>query len=402
MHHNASNMVASVDGAMTFIVAVSVALLVLVTFFMIYFALRYSRARHPEAEEVDGNVPMEIAWTVLPTILVMAMFFSGFAGFKLMQDFPEESFHIGVTGRMWSWLFTYDSGRTERELILPLGRNVTLTIESKDVLHSLFIPEFRVKEDAVPGQVTRLWFTPEKAGVFDLFCTEYCGTGHSTMITKARVLPPEEFDAWYAEGASGDGAGAPGAALLEERGCTGCHSLDGTESIGPTLKGVYGHEHSVMVDGAKVTVTADDAYLVESMLNPQAVVVEGYDAIMPPGLVTEDEARQIIEFLKGGSAPADESGKGAALLDELGCTGCHSLDGTESVGPSLKGVHGRTVTVESGGAERTGVADDAYIMRAILDPGAEVVKGFPPIMPEGLATEEQAGQILEYLKAGGH
>jgi cytochrome c oxidase subunit 2 len=298
MLESASNIAPSVDSAMVFIVAVSVVLLVLVTFFMVYFAVRYRRSRHPEAEEVEGNVPLEIAWTVIPTIIVTVMFFYGMEGFKLMHNVPADALRIDVTARMWSWLFTYEDGTESTELMLPKDKAVVLHLRSMDVLHSLFIPDFRVKEDAVPGQVTKMWFTAEKTGTFQIFCTEYCGAGHSKMLSKAVVMEPGEFDAWLEE--AGKDKVPSGGELLKSKGCLGCHSTDGTRKVGPSFKGIYGRKATVVTGGAEREITSDKEYIVRSITEPEpsADIVKGYPPIMPAGLVSEEEAGAIAEHFE--------------------------------------------------------------------------------------------------------
>jgi cytochrome c oxidase subunit 2 len=188
---------------------------------------------------------------------------------------------------------------------VPLGKPVKLSITSADVLHSLFIPAFRVKEDCVPGMETYLWFQPEQTGDYDLFCSEYCGTGHSAMITKVHVLSREDFARWYEGGLPGPAATtgpkkADGAKLFQEKGCSACHSIDGSPKIGPTLKDVYGHRMTVLTGGKEREITADDAYLRRSLLDPQADVVKGFPPIMPSqqGQLSDAEIDALVEYLE--------------------------------------------------------------------------------------------------------
>jgi cytochrome c oxidase subunit 2 len=186
-----------VDRIFLFIVGISVLLLALITVLMIYFVIRYRRNRHPEAVDIEGNTLLEIIWTLVPTALVIAMFYYGWIGFKAMRDVPDNAMNVGVTGQMWFWKFEYKNGRQTDSLHVPVGVPVKLNIESLDVIHSLYIPAFRIKEDAVPGAETYLWFVAENEGDFDIFCAEYCGTGHSSMNSKVIAHSEEEFRRWY-------------------------------------------------------------------------------------------------------------------------------------------------------------------------------------------------------------
>lgn len=288
-----------VDSAFLFITGISVVLLVLVTALMLFFVFRYSRKRHPEPIEVEGNLTLEIIWTVIPTIIVLAMFYVGFTGFQFMRNPPGNAMTVKAVARMWSWAFEYENGAKSDVLKVPLGRPVKLAITSEDVLHGLFIPAFRVKEDAVPGMTTKLWFTPNEPGSYDLFCTEYCGQGHSAMITKVEVMKQDEFDNWYSSDKSG-GAEPKGLQVLTDKGCLGCHSTDGSKKIGPTFKGIWGRKEVVVTNGAEREITVDEEYLKRSMLEPNADVVKGYPAIMPSqkGVLNEQEIVMLVDYLK--------------------------------------------------------------------------------------------------------
>lgn len=305
MVHGWPTLSATVDGVFLLIAGVSVFLLAGVTIAMVWFAVRYRRSRHPRAENIEGNLALEIVWTVIPTLLVLAIFWVGWKGFVFMRTVPADAMLVKVTGRMWAWQFTYESGRSDSVLRVPEGRPVKLAITSADVLHSLFIPAFRVKEDAVPGRETYLWFKPDRTGSFDLFCSEYCGMGHSSMITKVEVMPDADFQAWYAgaakPAAAGAKAGGPdGAKLFQDKGCIACHSVDGSPKVGPTLKGVFGRRLTVTTGGREREITADEAYLRKSLLDPQADIVKGFPPVMPPqkGAFTDAELDALINYLK--------------------------------------------------------------------------------------------------------
>ncbi len=300
------NLSNTVDDVFLLIMGISLVLLIGITSTMIYFTVRFSRKRNPRPENIEGNLALEIAWTVIPTLLVLAIFYAGWKGFQFMRTVPKDAMLVQVTARMWSWSFRYENGRESGVLTVPLERPVKLAITSSDVLHSLYIPAFRVKEDCVPGMETYLWFLPSQTGAFDLFCTEYCGAGHSGMITKVQVLTRKEFNAWYQAGKPATAAKAAelasprdGKKLIHDKGCIACHSTDGTPKVGPTFKGISGRATTVVSRGKEREILVDEEYLRLSILEPQADVVKGFPPIMPSqkGLLTEGEITAIIEYL---------------------------------------------------------------------------------------------------------
>jgi cytochrome c oxidase subunit 2 len=289
---------ANVDNVMFFIVGISVFMLVLVTVLMIFFLVRYSRKRNPVAENIEGNLMLEIVWTVIPTILVLAMFYYGWIGFRVMRNPPKDAMLVKVTARMWSWSFTYENGQKSGELNVPLNRPIKLIINSEDVLHSLFIPAFRIKEDAVPGMETYLWFLPDKTGSYDLFCTEYCGTGHHSMISKVNVISKEDFEKWYAKKTEAV-TGQDALKIMEKNGCLGCHTTDGTKKVGPSFKGIFGKKIIVITNDKAREITVDEEYMRRSMLEPDADIVKGFPDIMPSqkGVLTDNDIKTIIKYI---------------------------------------------------------------------------------------------------------
>ena len=292
----ASNSAKEVTEAFYYILGIEVVLLTLVTAAMISFVIRYRRKQHPVPENVEGGTLLEIVWTVIPTLLVIVMFIIGWKSFAEIRKVPEGAMNIRVTARQWSWQFTYENGRQSDILRVPLARAVKLTMHSQDVLHCLYVPAFRIKEDCVPGMETYLWFTADRSGSYDIFCTEYCGLGHSGMLSKVTAMPAAEFDSWY-KGEEGKKE-ASGRSLLENKGCLGCHSLDGTTKIGPTFKGLFGRQVTVMTGGKERTVVADEQYIARSISDPLADIVKGYPPVMPKLPVDEEELKAIIAYLK--------------------------------------------------------------------------------------------------------
>lgn len=192
-----NQIVNQVDNVFILIVSISVFFLLLVTIAMIYFVIRYRKKRNPQSSNITGNTTLEVVWTVIPTILVLIIFWYGWAGFKTMRNVPADAMVIKVTGRMWMWSFEYDNKKkSDTTLYVPLGKPIKMEIQSVDVNHSFYIPAFRVKEDAVPGRTNYLWFQPTMLGTYDIMCAEYCGMNHSYMLGKLVVLTPEKFEEW--------------------------------------------------------------------------------------------------------------------------------------------------------------------------------------------------------------
>jgi cytochrome c oxidase subunit 2 len=303
---------------------------------------------------------------------------------------------------------------------VPAGGPVKLILSSDDVIHSFYIPEYRLKQDMVPGQYTTLYLHPDKEGTYPILCAEYCGVGHSTMRADLIVMEPGAYAAWRETQAapSSLSLAEQGKALVEKSGCLGCHALEGKEKIGPNLGGIFDRK-VLLADGT--TVTADEEYLRESIYDPKAKVVKGYPAVMPTfkGSLSPDDVGAIIAYLKSLSEDKEEdkkkegekavekeereekkapsSQKGKELAETLGCTGCHSPDGSARVGPSFQGLFGRQVELEDGGKA---TADEAYLRESINHPKAKVVKGFPNVMPEfkGKISEGDLSAIIAYLK----
>lgn len=289
-----------VDRVFLYIVGISVILLLLITVLMVYFIIRYRKDKNPEAVQIEGNTALEIVWTVVPTAIVISMFLYGWKGFDFLRRVPENHIEIKVTARMWSWLFEYPSGKKSDKLYAPQNKPVKLVLSSEDVIHSLYIPALRVKEDAVPGLTTYLWFKAENQGEYDIYCAEYCGTGHSSMLTKLLVIPQEEFEQWLKAGAEEKSVSVRGFELLKEKGCTGCHTTDGSNLVGPTFKGIFMRRTRVNREGREVEIVADEEYIKNSIVEPSRDVVKDYPQLMPSyrDSIKEDELKYIIEYLK--------------------------------------------------------------------------------------------------------
>jgi cytochrome c oxidase subunit 2 len=290
----------AVDRVLLIILGISVALLILITFLLVFFIVRYSRKRHPRPAEVKEHLGLEIAWTVAPTILVLAMFYYGVTGYDILRRVPRDAMVVHVTARQWSWLFTYENGLQSTTLRVPLGRPVKLLLNSQDVIHDFYVPAFRIKQDIVPGMETYLWFQATALGTYDVFCTQYCGLEHAHMLSKVEVISQNDFTAWYQGGKSVTGGLSAGAKLYQDKGCASCHSTDGAARVGPTFKGLFGSTQTVARDGKERTVTVDEAYLRNYLLEPNLDVVNGFPPIMPSqkGLLTDKEIEDLVEFIK--------------------------------------------------------------------------------------------------------
>lgn len=296
-----STFTSGVDQVFLLIVGISVVMLALVTGLMIYFVIRYHRRRHPKSEKVRQHAWLEITWTVIPTILVLVMFWFSFSEFRKMRDVPADALTVQVIGRMWDWAFEYPNGKKTDKLYVPLDRAVRLELKSVDVNHSFYIPAFRVKEDVVPGRQNFLWFRPQSMGPADIYCAEYCGQNHAYMMSKVIVMSQSEFDTWYNEGAPEPESGAPAVlALMDDQGCLTCHSVDGSPGAGPTFTGIFNRRTVVLVNGREREIAADEAYLRRAILEPNAEIVKGAVMEMPmsPDPLSAEDVDAIISYLK--------------------------------------------------------------------------------------------------------
>lgn len=307
----------AVDDPMLLITVVCCVLLVAITAAMVFFAIRYSRRRNRVASEIHGHAALEVAWTIIPTIIAFGFFWYGWIGYKYMKDVPDDAMTVEVTGRMWSWSHEYENGVISEELNVPVGRAVKLDLQSTDVIHSYYIPAFKVKQDVVPGiDGLYLWFRGSEVATYNVFCAEYCGLNHFGMLTRVNVMTQDDFDAWLAtegskvvkvEPGAQDGGGdgdsgnlhVIGQQLATAKGCVACHTSDGSVLIAPSFKGLYGKTETVIADGQERQVVVDDAYIRESILDPTADLVKGFQPLMPPqGLATDEEIDAIIAYIK--------------------------------------------------------------------------------------------------------
>lgn len=271
---------------------------------MIYFAVKYKRrSQNDKTPYITHDIRLEILWSVIPLVIFLLVFGWGWVVYHEMREMPKNALEIQVTGKQWSWTAEYKNGVRATEIVVPVNRDVKLILASEDVIHSFFVPSFRIKQDAVPGRYTALWFNAEKLGEFHVFCTEYCGTSHAGMITRLKVVTQEEFDKWLID-ESEIGLlplAQRGAKYFQTRACASCHNVDNAAvKIGPSLFQKWGHEET-MDDGSKVVF--DENYVRESMMLPQAKIAKGFPRPSPmpsfQGQISESELAAIIEYIKG-------------------------------------------------------------------------------------------------------
>jgi cytochrome c oxidase subunit II len=304
---DASNYVATFNTAFYFMVAISLIFLIGLTATMIYFIFKYNKKKNKTAVQNEGSTILEVTWTVIPTLLALLMFYYGWAGWKPMNKAPDDALVITSVARMWNFTFQYENGKESPELIVPVNTPVKIKLISLDVIHSLFIPAFRIKSDMVPGREKMMWFLPEREGEYDLYCAEYCGLQHSYMNANVKVLSKEKYNSWYADTsaavkvAESSVPGAEGLTIMKMRGCNACHSSDGTKIVGPSYLKLYGEQQIVIRDGKEVTVKADDEYIKRSIMDPNAEIVKGYPkGLMQSykGTISDSDMAKIIEYLK--------------------------------------------------------------------------------------------------------
>jgi cytochrome c oxidase subunit 2 len=304
---DASNFVSSFNTSFFLITGISLFLMLGLTGTMLYFVFRYNKKKNKTAIQNEGNTKLEIIWTVVPILLALMMFYFGWEGWKPMNKPPKDAMTITTTARMWSFSFLYQNGKESTELVVPINTPVKINLISVDVIHSLFIPAYRIKSDIVPGRQKVMWFIPEREGDYDLYCAEYCGLRHSYMKSMVKVLSKEKFTAWYGDTASlakastGSAAGDAGLAIMKFQGCLACHSSDGSKIVGPTYLNLFGKQQIVSKNGSDVTITVDEEYIKSSIYNPNEDIVKGY----PKGLmqsykgkITDADIAKIIEYLK--------------------------------------------------------------------------------------------------------
>ncbi len=311
------------DFLYNFLLGLSVFFFVLVVGAMVYFIYAYPHKKGKKTQYITGSHLLEAVWIGVPTFLLMVVFVWGYSVYHSMRQAPSDAYEIRVIGKQWLWTFQYENGRTTvGEVFVPVNKPIKLIMTSEDVLHGFFIPNFRIKQDVVPGMYTSIWFTATVPGKHQVFCTEYCGTSHSGMLAKVVVLDEDQWNAWNRNKKLGviPIAGQElsesdrvqnsdegrltqvslvdqGKAVYQNKGCVACHSVDGSTKVGPTHKGLFGSQVE-MADGR--TLIADENYIRNHIENPQKNTVKGFNPVMPTfkGLITEVEMNALIAYIK--------------------------------------------------------------------------------------------------------
>ncbi|HZR65214.1 MAG TPA: cytochrome c oxidase subunit II [Terriglobales bacterium] len=292
------------DWLFIFLTVVSVVMTVLIFVVIAVFAMKYRRRHGREAVQIEGSLLLETAWSVAPFGVMLLMFAGGAVLYFAMRTPPRDASQVYVVAKQWMWKLQHMEGPREiNQLHVPVGRDVELIMTSQDVIHSFFVPEFRIKQDVIPGRYTTLWFHATKTGTYHLFCAQFCGTMHSGMIGEIIVMNPQDYQAWMTNGAPSGTLAQSGMTLFQQLGCNTCHDMQ-TQGRGPNLTGVFGKP--VQLEDGR-TVMADENYIRESILFPSAKVVSGFKPIMPSwqGQVTEDQLNELVAYVRSLS-PAPE------------------------------------------------------------------------------------------------
>jgi cytochrome c oxidase subunit 2 len=292
------------DNLYGFLIVVSFISCVILIGGMIYFAVKYKRkTANDKTPYITHDTRLEVLWSVIPLIIFLFVFGWGWVLYHEMRTMPKNALEINVTGKQWAWTVEYKNGVKSTELVVPVNKDVKLILGSEDVIHSFYIPSFRIKQDAVPGRYSALWFNSQKLGEFHVFCTEYCGTSHSGMITKLKVVSQEDFDKWLIEESEVGllPIAQRGAKYFQTRACASCHNVDNPASkVGPSLYQRWGKD-ALYADGTKDIF--DENYVRQSILLPQEKIAAGYPKPSPmpsyQGQLSESELAAIIEYIKG-------------------------------------------------------------------------------------------------------
>jgi cytochrome c oxidase subunit 2 len=304
----ASTMAPHVDALYFYLLAVSGFFSLLIAVLVIVFAVKYRRRSEQELPRaIEGSLKLEVAWSVIPLLIGLSFFFWGAKLFFAMNRPPNDAIEISVVGKQWMWKIQHADGQREiNELHVPIGRPVRLTMTSEDVIHDFFVPAFRMKKDVVPGRYAIAWFQATRPGRYHLFCAQYCGTRHSAMIGWIDVMEPLAYQAWLSGGAGGESLAAAGAKLFAQHACNTCHRSDSL-ARGPNLLGLFGRNVQ-LADGR--TAVADETYIRESIVSPNAKMVAGFQPIMPTfqGLISEEGILQLVAYVKSLSPPSPAAG----------------------------------------------------------------------------------------------
>ena len=437
----------SIDAALFITLLITGIFFVAVSLFMVLAIIRYRHKEGRRAAYQPENKKLEWWLIGITSVGIIGLLAPGLVVYHDFVRVPADAHELEVIAQQWQWAFRFPGqdrklGKSDVKWIsnanplgldpndpagqddvlirnnqvrLPLDQPVKVLLRSKDVLHNFYIPQIRSKMDMVPGMVSYFWFTPTKLGTYDVLCAEYCGLAHYNMRGNMIVEEPAAFEQWlnsqptFAQTLSS--AARPsqasvleqGRQLAQNNGCLACHSLDGSASLGPTWQGLYGSSRP-LADGSSIQ--ADEAYLSESILAPQARLVQGYPPVMVPYRLNAEDLAALIALIKSlGDTPSESSAaaqagddlasQGQQLATSLGCLTCHSLDGSSGIGPSWLGLHGKTQRFVDGSTQQV---DAAYLEESIRTPNARVVAGYAAVMPAYDLDEAQLAALLAFIK----
>lgn len=440
----------SIDTTLFITLIISGIFFIAITVFMAVAIMRYRHKEGARAHYQPESKKLEFWLIVVTSIGIAAMLAPGLVVYNEFIRVPKEAYELEVVAQQWQWTYRFPGqdgklGRSDikfvdainplgidpkdpagqddiliknNEIRLPLNRPVKVLLRSKDVLHDFYIPQIRSKMDMVPGMVSYFWFTPTKTGKYEVLCAEFCGVGHYNMRGQMIVEEQGAFDQWLSGQPTfaqtlvstakpgQDSVLEKGRQLVEQYGCSACHSLDGSTRLGPTWKGLYGRTEQ-FADGSSALV--DEAYLKESILKPQARLVQGYPPVMVAYTLNDDELTAVVALIKSlGGAQQEPSAsekldrgddlatQGQRLSESLGCLACHSVDGSKGVGPSWQGLYDSTVTLADGSSIKV---DEGYLKDSILNPGARIVKGYAAVMPAFTPTDQELNALIALIKS---
>lgn len=440
----------SIDTTLFITLIISGIFFIAITVFMAVAIMRYRHKEGARAHYQPESKKLEFWLIVVTSIGIAAMLAPGLVVYNEFIRVPKEAYELEVVAQQWQWTYRFPGqdgklGRSDikfvdainplgidpkdpagqddiliknNEIRLPLNRPVKVLLRSKDVLHDFYIPQIRSKMDMVPGMVSYFWFTPTKTGKYEVLCAEFCGVGHYNMRGQMIVEEQGAFDQWLSGQPTfaqtlvstakpgQDSVLEKGRQLVEQYGCSACHSQDGSTRLGPTWKGLYGRTEQ-FADGSSALV--DEAYLKESILKPQARLVQGYPPVMVAYTLNDDELTAVVTLIKSlGGAQQEPSAsekldrgddlatQGQRLSESLGCLACHSVDGSKGVGPSWQGLYDSTVTLADGSSIKV---DEDYLKDSILNPGARIVKGYAAVMPAFTPTDQELNALIALIKS---
>ena len=308
----ASTMAGNVDALYIFLLIVSGLMTLLIFVCVVFFAARFRHRPGVQAEQIEGSTPLELTWSIIPMGVFLVIFFWGAVVYFQERTPPRDATEVYVVAKQWMWKLEHAEGQREiNELHVPVGRDVKMIMTSQDAIHSFYVPAFRIKQDVLPGRYTVAWFRATRPGTYHLFCAEYCGTQHSGMIGSVVVMEPAQYEVWMSGGSTGP-LSASGEKVFAELGCATCHRPD-AEGRGPNLQGLFGR--TVQLEDGR-TVTADENYIRESILDPGAKVVKGFKPVMPTfqGIVSEEQLNALVAYVKSLSStrPGNAMAAGSA------------------------------------------------------------------------------------------